>query len=117
LVAKTIKSGGKRADYFFVTAGHAVEDCKGARRYLAENTNQPRYEADNFTVARQPQRLAPVAPVRIDDGYDLAVVKAEAAAEARIGAPVPVADTCERALGKEVYAVGFPGVKKRRKLA
>jgi hypothetical protein len=107
---------GKRADYFFVTAGHALQECSGPRRYLAENINQRTFESDGITVAPPPQRLDGVKPVMIDDAYDLAVVKVEARAKLRIGDPIPVGDTCERSLGREVYAVGFPGVEKRRSL-
>ena len=107
---------GKRADYYFVTAGHAIEACKQPRRYLVENMNQPRFERDGITVARPPQRLRGVTLVYLDDTYDLAVVKVAARAKLRIGDPIPVDDSCDRALNQEIYAIGFPGVGKRRSL-
>jgi S1-C subfamily serine protease len=113
-VAKT--SHGKRADYFFVTAGHAVDDCRHPRRYLVEDINQPRFEPDGITVARHPRRLDGVTVVDVDDAYDLAIVKVEAKANLRIGNPIPVDDRCYRALHREIYAIGFPGVGKRRSL-
>jgi len=51
--------------------------------------------------------------VRLDDAYDLAVIKVQANASLAIGKPVDVGDACEGSLGHEVYAVGFPGVKLR----
>jgi S1-C subfamily serine protease len=117
LVAKVPDARRKtRADYYFVTAGHAIEACKRSRRYLQENVNQPRFERDGITVARRPQRLEGVTPVLIDDAYDLAIVKVEARADLAIGAPVAVDDRCYRALHREIYAIGFPGVGKRRSL-
>ena len=107
---------GKRVDYFFVTAGHAIEDCKQPRRYLAENLNQPYFERDGITVARRPQRFKGVVLILIDDAYDIAVVKVEASARLRIGKPIPVDDQCDRALHQRIYAIGFPGVGKRRSL-
>jgi S1-C subfamily serine protease len=107
---------GQRADFLFVTAGHAIEDCKYPRRYLTENTNQQQFESDGITLARPPQRLTGVEPVYVDNAYDLAVVKVEAAATLRIGNPIPVDGQCDRSLHREVYAVGFPGVTKRRSL-
>jgi S1-C subfamily serine protease len=107
---------GKRADYFFVTAGHAVADCKEPRRYLAENIYQRAFERDGITVARAPRRLDGVKPVAVDDAYDLAVVKARARASLTIGKPVTVDDTCTRDLHREVYAIGFPDVTTRRSL-
>jgi len=106
----------KRADYYFVTAGHAVEACKRSRRYLQENVNQPRFERDGITVARRPQRLKGVKPVHVDDAYDLALVKVAASVRLAIGKPIAVDDRCDRALHQEIYAVGFPGVAKRRSL-
>lgn len=105
-----------RADYYFVTAGHAIQECKFPRKYLTENTNQPGFEPDGITVARQPRRLGSVELVRLDDAYDLAVIKATANADLPIGKPVDVGDACNGSLGHEVFAVGFPGVKLRRAL-
>jgi len=105
-----------RAEYYFVTAGHAIEACKRSRRYLQENVNQPYFERDGITVARRPQRLKGVKPVHVDDAYDLALVKVAASARLRIGNPIAVDDRCDRALHQEIYAVGFPGVTKRRSL-
>ncbi len=121
LVAKIERDppGSRRrqmADYYFVTAGHAIEDCKGPRRYLTEDINQPRFERDGITVARGPQRLHNAKLVRVDDAYDIAIVKAVAAASLKIGAPIAVDTHCDRALNQEIYAVGFPGVGKRRSL-
>jgi S1-C subfamily serine protease len=106
----------KRADYFFITAGHAIADCKQPRRYLAEDINQERFESDGITVARRPERLERVRLVHIDDAYDLAVVKAEGPAGLPMGKPIAVDDRCEGALHQEIYAIGFPGVAKRRSL-
>jgi hypothetical protein len=107
---------GKRTDYFFITAGHAIEDCRQPRRYLVDNINQPRFESDGITLAARPKRLSDIAVVYVDDAYDLAVIKVESEAALRTGAPIPVGDTCERALHQEIYAIGFPGVGKRRSL-
>jgi len=106
----------KRADYYFMTAGHAIEECKQPRRYLAENVNQRHFERDKITVATPPQRLKRVKPVAIDDAYDIALVKAEAPAGLRIGNPIPVDTQCDPDLHQVLYAVGFPGVGKRRSL-
>jgi S1-C subfamily serine protease len=114
LVAKARR--GKRADYFFVTAGHAVADCKEPRRYLAENIYQRAFESDGITVARAPQRFDGVTTVAVDDAYDLAVVKAWARSSLRIGTPLVVSDACNKDLHREVYAVGFPDVATRRSL-
>jgi S1-C subfamily serine protease len=114
LVAKAPR--GRRADYFFVTAGHAIADCKEPRRYLAENIYQRAFEGDGITVARPPQRLDSVKPIAVDDAYDLAVVRAEAKGDLRIGMPVTVDDACTRDLHREVYAIGFPDVTTRRSL-
>lgn len=107
---------GKRTDYYFITAGHAIEDCKEPRRYLAEDINQPRFESDGITLAPPPQRLDGVDLVYVDDAYDLAVVRITASTKRRLGAPLPVGDRCEQALRQEIYAIGFPGVGKRRSL-
>jgi S1-C subfamily serine protease len=107
---------GKLATYYFVTAGHAVEDCRSPRRYLAENINQSRFEDDGITIARPPPRLDAVKTVYVDDAYDVAVVKIEASPSLRIGAPLQVGDQCNRSLHRAVFAVGFPGVGKRRSL-
>jgi len=114
LVKKWVR--GARADYYFMTAGHAIDDCKQPRRYLAENLNQQTFESDGTTLAKPPQRLEPVSRVYLDDAYDIAVVKVEAAAALRIGDPLTVDDKCDRSLHREIYAVGFPGVGKRRSL-
>jgi S1-C subfamily serine protease len=109
-------SHGKLADYYFITAGHAIEECKSPRRYLAENINQPLYESDGITAARPPQRLDGAELVYVDDAYDVAVVKVGASAALPIGNPLKVDGSCDKALHREIYAVGFPGVTKRRSL-
>jgi len=113
---KPDKRNAKRAEYYFITAGHASKECKGRRRYLVENLNQPRFEKDGITVKRAPQRLKRARFVTVDDTYDIAVVKARASTRIAIGKPVPVDDQCDRALYQEVYSVGFPGVGRRRSL-
>ena len=115
LVGKTA-AGGKRADYYFITAGHAIEDCRQPQRYLTENIGQPRFEADGITLAAPPLRLNAPATVLVDDTYDLALVKASAPAAARLGPPVKIADRCDRVFHRPVYAIGFPGVSRRRSL-
>ena len=55
LVGKTDR--GKTATYYFMTAGHAVEDCRAPRRYLAEDVSRARFESDGITLAAPPQRL------------------------------------------------------------
>jgi S1-C subfamily serine protease len=107
---------GKSADYFFVTAGHAVEDCKFPRRYLTEDLGQPRFESDGITIRQPSPRLANPQTVRVDDAYDIAVIKVTARADLRIGAPLKVDATCDKALRQEIYAVGFPGVTRRPSL-
>ncbi len=107
---------GKTSTYYFMTAGHAAEDCQAPRRYLAEDVGRARFESDGITLAAPPQRLQGVSTVYVDDAYDLAVVKVEANATLRIGNPVQAGDQCDKALRQEVYAVGFPGVGKRRSL-
>jgi S1-C subfamily serine protease len=107
---------GAQADYFFITAGHAVDDCRQATRYLAEDMNQPRFESDGITLAAPPPRFADMQTVYVDDAYDVAVVRVTAAASARVGAPIKVSDGCNRALHRQVYAVGFPGVGQRKSL-
>ena len=107
---------GKTATYYFMTAGHAVEDCRAPRRYLAEDVSRARFESDGITLAAPPQRLQGVSTVYVDDAYDLAIIKVEASAALRIGNPVKAGDQCDRALRREIYAVGFPGVAKRRSL-
>jgi S1-C subfamily serine protease len=114
LVGRTDR--GKTATYYFMTAGHAIEDCRSPRRYLTEDVNRPRFESDGITLAAAPPRLQGVSTVYVDDAYDLAVVKVEASAALRIGRPVSAGDQCDRAVRQEVYAVGFPGVGKRRSL-
>jgi S1-C subfamily serine protease len=116
LVAKVRSARRKaRTDYVFVTAGHAIAACKRTRQHLAENINQPYFEPDGITVAR-PRRLKGVKVVHVDDAYDLALIKVEASATLRIGTPVPVDDKCDPDLHERLYAVGFPGVGKRRSL-
>jgi len=109
-------SRGKLADYYFITAGHALEDCKSPRTYLTENINQRLYESDGITVRQPPQRLDGPRPVYTDDAYDIAVVKVTASARLRIGEPLRVNRKCEPALNREIYAVGFPGVTRRKSL-
>ncbi len=117
LVAKVPNARRKsRTDYYFMTVGHAIDDCKGARRHLAANLNQPTFEVDGITVARRPLRLDRVKTVSVDDAYDLALLKVEAPARARIGSPVEVNGECDPDIGEVLYAVGFPGVGKRRSL-
>ena len=114
LVGKTDR--GKTATYYFMTAGHAVEDCRAPRRYLAEDVGRARFESDGITLASPPQRLEGVTAVYVDDAYDLAIVKVEASAALRIGNPLKAGNQCDKAVRQEVYAVGFPGVGKRRSL-
>jgi hypothetical protein len=106
---------GAVADYFFITAGHAIEDCRQPRRYLVENINQPRFESDGITLAVPAPRLSDVSLVYLDEAYDLAVVKVPAGAALR-AKPLTIDDECEGALHREIYAIGFPGVGKRRSL-
>lgn len=107
---------GKTSTYYFMTAGHAVEDCRAPRRYLAEDVSRARFESGGITLAAPPPRLQGVSTVHVDDAYDLAVVKVEASSTLRIGNPLKAGDQCDKALRQEVYAVGFPGVGKRRSL-
>jgi S1-C subfamily serine protease len=117
LVGKAASPRGKgRADYFFMTAGHAIAECKGTRRHLVENINQPRFEEDGITVASPPWRLDGMRPASVDDAFDLALIKAEAPAALRIGNPIPVDTQCDPDVGEVLYAVGFPGVGQRRSL-
>ncbi len=109
-------SRGPLADYYFITAGHALEECKSPRPYLAENINQPQFESDGITLASPPQRLNGPQPVYVDGAYDIAVVRATASARVPIGEPVRVTGACEKSLHHEIYAVGFPGVMKRKSL-
>ncbi len=108
---------GSAADYYFVTAGHAVESCRQPRRYLTEDINQPRFESDGITVAPAARKLDNVSVSYVDKAYDIAVVKVSASAKLRIGAPIAVTDACDKALHRRVYAIGFPGVGQRRSLA
>jgi S1-C subfamily serine protease len=114
LVAKD--ESAKPSRYDFVTAGHAVDDCRQPSRYLKADLGQPRFEDDGITLARASQQLRNVQTVYVDDAYDVAIVKVEAPRPLRIGAPIPVGDRCNEALNREVFAVGFPGVAKRRSL-
>jgi S1-C subfamily serine protease len=106
----------KLSRYYFVTAGHSVDDCRQPRRYLAEDLGRPRFESDGITLAPAPRRLPRVAPVYVDDAYDVGIVKVEAARPLRLGAPLAVTGHCDKALHREVFAVGFPGVGKRPSL-
>lgn len=107
---------GKKTDYEFVTAGHAVEDCKAPRRYLVEDFNQQRFEADGITLAAPLLKLTDISVVYVDDTYDIAVIRASAPAKAAVGAPLAVNAQCNRALRRPVYAIGFPGVTQRSSL-
>ena len=51
-----------------------------------------------------------------DDTYDMALIKVAAPAGLKIGSPIKVDGKCDAALRQEIYAVGFPGVGKRRSL-
>ncbi len=108
---------GKVADYDFVTAGHAVDSCRQPRRYLVEDIDQPRFESDGITLATPMPKLEDVKVVYVDDAYDIAVVRASVPARTRIGAPLAVNDGCDAALHRQVYAIGFPGVRQRRQLS
>lgn len=107
---------GERTEHYFITAGHAVQDCKGQKRYLVEDTGGKRFEADGITLAPRPQRLDNVKAVRIDDAYDLAIIRVVMPSKRRVGAPLPLNGRCDSAFEREVYAIGFPGVTKRRSL-
>jgi S1-C subfamily serine protease len=109
-------SRGNLTDLYFITAGHALEDCKSPRTYLVENTNQPQFESDRMTVKRSPPRLGNPRPVYTDDAYDIAVVKVTTGARVRVADPVRIDRKCEQALNREIYAVGFPGVTRRKSL-
>ena len=109
-------SRGMLANFYFITAGHALEECKSPGPYLVENINQPLFERDGITAATPPPQLNNPRRVYVDDAYDVAVVKVTASAHSRIGEPVRVTGTCDKALHREIYAVGFPGVTKRRSL-
>jgi len=107
---------GERTEHYFITAGHAVEDCRGERRYLVEDTGGKRFEEDGITLAARPRRLEGVQPVRVDDAYDIAVIKITTRSGERIGSTLPLDGQCDASFGQEVYAIGFPGVAKRRSL-
>ena len=109
-------SRGERTDHYFITAGHAVEDCRGERRYLVEDTGGKRFEDDGITLAPRPRRLEGVTPVRVDDTYDIAVIRITTRPAERIGPALPLNGQCDASFGQEVYAIGFPGVAKRRSL-
>lgn len=108
--------GAKLSRYYFVTAGHAIDDCRQPRRYLVADRNSPRFEADGITVAAPQQRLRNVTTVYVDDAYDIGIVKVEVSGRLALGAPLAAGNQCNKALHREVYAVGFPGVGKRRSL-
>lgn len=110
------RENGKRADFYFITAGHAVDDCRQPNRYLTADINQPRFESDGITRAPRPARLGDVRPVQVDDAYDIAVVKVTAPTRTPIGAPLQIGHNCNDALRKEIYAIGFPGVTQRKSL-
>jgi len=114
LVKRSVQ--GKRADAYFITAGHAVEDCRRQRRYLTEDINQPRFEADGITLAGRPPRLENISTVYVDSAYDIAVIKASVPASAPTGVPATIDGRCDRALHRRIYAIGFPGVGQRRSL-
>jgi S1-C subfamily serine protease len=107
---------GNLTDLYFITAGHALEDCKSPRTYLVENIGQPQFESDGITAKQPPQRFANPRPVYTDDAYDIAVVKVTANSRVRITDPVRIDRKCDQALHREVYAVGFPGVTRRKSL-
>ncbi|MEO8420496.1 MAG: serine protease [Hyphomicrobium sp.] len=114
LVRRTPRGGS--ADNYFITAGHAIEDCKLPRRYLVEDLQQQRFESDGITLAQPPQRLAGIEVVARDDAYDMALIKVATPAVVKIGTPIKVDGKCDAALRQEIYAIGFPGVGKRRSL-
>ena len=114
LVRRTARGG--LADNYFITAGHAIEDCKLPRRYLVEDLQRQRFESDGITLAQPPQRLGGIEVIARDDAYDMALVKVAAPAGLKIGSPIKVDGKCDAALRQEIYAVGFPGVGKRRSL-
>ena len=107
---------GERTDHYFITAGHAIEDCRGERRYLVEDTGGKRFEEDGITLAPRPRKLDGVTPIHVDDTYDIAVIKITTRSGERIGPALPLDGQCDAAFGQEVYAIGFPGVAKRRSL-
>ncbi len=114
LVRRTPRGGA--ADNYFITAGHAIEDCKLPRRYLVEDLQQQRFESDGITLAQPPRRLGGIEVVARDDAYDMALIKVVAPAAVKIGTPIKVDGKCDAALRQEIYAIGFPGVGKRRSL-
>ena len=69
--------GKKRADYFFLTAGHAIEDCKGRRRYLVPTSTSRSTRRTASRVARPPAAARARGKVEVDDAYDIAVIKVE----------------------------------------
>jgi S1-C subfamily serine protease len=114
LVRRTARGG--IADNYFITAGHAIEDCKLPRRYLVEDLQQQRFESDGITLAASPQRLSGIEVVARDDAYDMALIKVATPAAVKLAIPIKVDGKCDAALRQEIYAVGFPGVGKRRSL-
>jgi S1-C subfamily serine protease len=107
---------GNRTDLYFITAGHALEDCKSPRTYLVENIGQPQFESDGITAKQSPQRLANPRPVYTDDSYDIAMVKVTTNARVRVTDPVRIDRKCDQTLRRKIYAVGFPGVTRRKSL-
>ncbi|MFN3624041.1 MAG: serine protease [Hyphomicrobium sp.] len=114
LVKKRVR--GKDADYYFITAGHAVEDCRQPRRYLVADINQPRYESDGITLAAPLPRLSGIAPVSVDEAYDIALIRTSAPAKLVTAPPLSVGEECARAMHRRLYAIGIPGVAQRRSL-
>ena len=110
------KVRGARADYFFVTAGHAVDDCRQSKRTLVEDLNQPRFESDGITLASAPPHFSDVQALYVDNAYDVAVVRATGPASMPVGTPITIGANCDRALHRQIYSIGFPGVGQRRSL-
>ncbi|MCP6600551.1 hypothetical protein NL513_29675, partial [Klebsiella pneumoniae] len=80
---------------------------KAPRRYLVEDFNQQRFEADGITLAAPLLKLTDISVVYVDETYDIAVIRASAPAKAAVGAPLAVNAQCNRALRRPVYAIGF----------
>ena len=99
LVKKRVR--GKDADYYFITAGHAVENCRQPRRYLVADINQPRYESDGITLAAPLPRLSGIAPVSVDEAYDIALIRTSAPAKLVTAPPLSVGEECARAMHRK----------------